>query len=85
MKNCTLMILALLAAAVIAPPLASALTVTISQVQSARRSIVVTLSNTKPASKHSAESIAASAKGGISFLFCDLPAGIYSALVLAGD
>jgi uncharacterized protein (DUF2141 family) len=85
MKNCTLMILALLAAAVIAPPLASALTVTISQVQSARSSIVVTLSNSNPVSKHSAESIAASAKGGIAFLICDLPAGIYSALVLAGE
>ncbi len=85
MKNCTLMILALLATAVIAPPLASALTLTITQVQSARSSIVVTLSNSKPVSKHSAESIAASAKSGIAFLVCDLPAGIYSALVLAGD
>ena len=54
MKNCTLMILALLAAAVIAPPLASALTVTINQVQSARSSIVVTLSNSNPVSKRSA-------------------------------
>ena len=85
MKNCTLMILALLAAAVIAPPLASALTVTINQVQSARSSIVVTLSNSNPVSKRSAESIAASAKSGIAFLVCDLPAGIYSALVLPGE
>ena len=85
MKNCTLMILALLATAVIAPPLASALAVTINQVQSARSSIVVTLSNSKPVSKRSAESIAASAKSGIAFLVCDLPAGIYSALVLTGE
>ena len=85
MKNCTLMILALLATAVIAPPLASALTLTITQVQSARSSIVVTLSNSRPASKNSAEYIAASAKGRIAFLICDLPTGIYSALVLAGD
>ena len=85
MKNCTLMILALLATAVIAPPLASALTLTITQVQSARSSIVVTLSNSSPASKHSAEYIAASAKGRIAFLICDLPTGIYSALVLAGE
>ena len=85
MKNCTLMILALLAAAVIMSSLATALTVTINQVQSARSSIVVTLSNSKPVSKRSAESIAASAKSGIAFLVCDLPAGIYSALVLAGE
>jgi P pilus assembly chaperone PapD len=89
MKNCTLIIFALLAVAVFVPPLASALTVTVtqvrSQVQDTRSAIVVTLSNSRPASRRSAESIAASAKSGIAFLVCDLPAGIYSALVLAGE
>jgi len=82
MKNCTLMILALLAAAVIAPPLAGALTVTITN---ARSAIVVTLSNSKSASKHSADAIAASARDEGVLLFCNLPAGIYSAVVLARE
>ena len=60
MKNCTLIIVALLAAAVFVPPLASALTVTVSQVQDTRSAIVVTLSNSRPASRRSAEAIAAS-------------------------
>jgi len=89
MKNCTLIIFALLAVAVVVPPLASALIVTVTQVrdqvQDTRSAIVVTLSNSRPASRRSAEAIAASANSGIAFLVCDLPTGIYSALVLAGE
>jgi len=82
MKNSARVILALVAAAVISPGLASALTVTITQVRTARNAVVVTFSNS-PAPKHWAESIAAEARGGIELFVRDLPAGLYSAVVLA--
>ena len=79
-----LTILALLAAAVISSALANALTVTITRARNAD-AIVVTLSDSKTDAGNSARVVAAGAKGGIALLFCDLPAGIYTAVVLARE
>jgi len=81
----TLTIFSLLAAATVAAALASALTITISQLQNGRHAIVVTLSNSKIEAKHWAQVLAAETRGGVALLFCELPAGFYTALVLASE
>lgn len=85
----TLTIFALVATAVIASALASGLTLTITrveaQVQTSRPAVVVTLTNSKTSATRWAQGLAAEASGGIALLFCILPEGFYTALVLARE
>ena len=83
--NRTLTIFGLLAAAIVAATLASALAITISQAHDGRAAIVVALTNSKTEASHWAQVLATEAKGGVALLLCDLPAGFYTAVVLARE